>query len=374
MSNAGTITVIGRGIAGLAAAFELRRVGIPVVLIGSNDINRSATAAAVGLSSLKGQWHAKKPLFAAKVDGHRFLQGWIKEIEDISGLKIPHFTSRSYEPFWTIKEYETIRERVFHRSFSGHSGAEIVVETPSHLSRLFKAAPLGTALYDSDYWFDPRAGLNALEQALKVMGANFFDDEIVKIEAQEGSLILAGRKSHYKSERIIVAAGICSDKILLNSMISAPMQRGVYGETLATPKFSQASPQIIHMGQRHLIGFGGLGLFGSSSLDTNDFSPHRRDAPKAKLDVDFKFVEMGFDPSLSTVYSGVRGRYRDIAPCIGELKVPNSPHKVMLFAGFYKSGLQLAPLFAAKLAKFYSGSSAFLCEPQFSVARFSSEF
>jgi len=373
MLNTGTITIIGRGIAGLATAFELRQLGLQVVVIGPNDIESTATAAAVGLSSLKGQWHANKPLFSAKVDGHRYLSNWIKKVEIVSGLKIPQLTTSSFEPFWTMKEYERIRERVFHRAFSGHTGATFT-KTPIAVSRLYKIPPLGTAIYDGDYWFDPRIGLVALDQALVRLGVSLIDDEIEKIESFETGLVLIGRKSTYKSDQLIVAAGICSDKLLKNSMISAPKQKAVYGETLVSPRFSHDCPQIIHMGQRHLIGFEGTARYGSSSLDIEEFSPGRRKNTEGRLDMDSKFVDLGFSPSLSTAYCGVRGKYRDIAPCIGDLKVPNSPRKVVLFSGFYKSGLQLAPLFASNLAKFYAGYSAFLCDPQFSVARFSSEF
>jgi glycine/D-amino acid oxidase-like deaminating enzyme len=372
----GSITIIGRGIAGLSAAFELTQHGLSVVVIGPNDINRSATGAAVGLSSLKGQWHANKPLFSAKVEGHRFLLTWVKKLEASSGIRIPQFLSSSLEPFWTMTEYEKIRERVFHRAFSGHTGATFT-DTTSDLNDLYRMPPLGAALYDGDYWFDPRTALVALEQALKLKGVQIIDDQITKIEAAEATLALQGQAAWYKSDHIIIAAGICTDKILENSMISGPKQKGVYGETLVTPKFSHACPQIIHMGQKHLIGFEGTGRFGSSALDTDDFSPGLRfndGNGEGRLDMDSRFVDLGFNPSLSTTYAGVRGRYRDIAPCIGELKVPNSPRKVVVFTGFYKSGLQLAPLFSAKLAKFYAGSSAFLCESQFSVGRFSSEF
>jgi glycine/D-amino acid oxidase-like deaminating enzyme len=371
-----SITIIGRGIAGLSAAFELVQLGLSVVVIGPNDINQSATAAAVGLSSLKGQWHAKKPLFSAKVEGHRFLQNWVKRLEAASGMRIPQLLSSSLEPFWTMREYEKIRERVFHRAFSGHTGA-VFINTCSDLSGLYKTPPLGAAKYDGDYWFDPRAGLSALEHALKLKGVPIIDDQIAKIEPVESTLVLQGKSKSHKSVHVIVAAGICTDKLLENSGISGPKQKGVYGETLVTPKFSRGCPQIIHMGQKHLIGFEGGARYGSSSLDTEDFSPGQRfDAINAegKLHNDSRFVDLGFDPSLSTTYAGVRGKYRDIAPCIGELKVPNSPCKVVLFSGFYKSGLQLAPLFSAKLAKFYAGSSAFLCESQFSIGRFSSEF
>ena len=365
MSNS-SITIIGRGIAGLSAAYELVQL----------DINLSATGAAVGLSSLKGQWHANKPLFSAKVEGHRFLQGWVKKLEAASGMPIPQLLSSSLEPFWTMTEYEKIRERVFHRSFSGHTGATFT-KTTSNLSGLYKVHPLGAALYDGDYWFDPRVGLPALEKALKLKGVQIIDDHITKVEAFQTTLVLRGRITSYKSDHVIVAAGICTDRILENSMISGPKQKGVYGETLVSPKFSHACPQIIHMGQKHLIGFEGRARYGSSSLDTEDFSPGQRfytPNGEGRLGMDSRFVDLGFNPNLSTTFAGVRGKYRDIAPCIGELKVPNSPRKVVLFSGFYKSGLQLAPLFAAKLAKYYAGSSAFLCESQFSVGRFSSEF
>lgn len=370
MSTPFPILVIGRGIAGLAVAFELLKHRKKAVVIGPASLERTASAAAVGLSSLKGQYHASKPLFAAKVDGHKHLWPWLAEIEAISGLTIPRFQSCSHEPYWSLMEYERIRERVFHRTFSGHTGARF--SNPDEaVQALFSQPFLGHAIYDGDLWFDPRKCLEALEVAIVKLGGLLIDETVARIVKDGEAVRAEGVENSFKSEHLILAAGIYSDTILNNSGILAPKQRAVFGETLVTDKFSQGSPHIVHMGQKHLIRHQGGWSYGSSSINIESFDGSDFESAEPALQQDSRLTAGLLSNRFSTRYTGIRGRYPDIAPGMGELKLPDSKAKIMIFSGFYKNGLQLAPFFAEKLARYYGSSSAFLCESQFSIARFS---
>lgn len=370
MSTVFPYLVIGRGIAGLTVAFELLKQRRSVAVIGPSSFEQCATGAAVGLSSLKGQYHASKPLFAAKVDGHRHLWPWLAEIEAVSGQLIPRFRSCSYEPFWSLTEYERIRERVFHRDFTGHTGAMLTSPDES-IQNLFSLKIAGHAVYDGDLWFEPRTCMEALEKAITNLGGSIFDDSITRLVSDETRIRVEGINCSYKSEHLILAGGVYSDVILKNSGISGPKQKAVFGETIVTDRFSHGSPQIVHMGQKHLIGHDDTWRYGSSSYNIESFDGLSHQCLEPALYLDSRLAPDLFPNKFSTRYTGIRGRYQDIAPCIGELNLPDSQRKIMLFCGFYKSGLQLAPLFAKKLASFYCLPQAFLFEPQFSVSRFS---
>lgn len=372
MSQDQPVLIVGRGIAGLSAAFALGLRGISVAVIGPDQPSSAATHAAVGLSSLKGQHHAQKPLFAAKVEGHLALWSWLTEVESVSGLPIPRCRSLGYEPYWTVTEYERIRERVFHRSFAGHTGAETVPTLPPAVEQRFVDRPRGSAVYDSEIWYDPRSCMRALEAAILRAGGRVFDDIVTRIETSGSRLCAIGQGERYESPHLILAAGVHCDQVLEASGIKGPKQKAVFGETLVFDNLPHSSPQIIHMEKKHLVAFGQQVLFGSSSVSLNDSSGYVGEGHNPALDLDPRLRGIDFNNSFSTRLQGIRGRYSDIAPCVGLLNLPKSEAKLMLFSGFYKSGLQLAPLFAAKLASYYAGCSAFFCDSQFSVDRFSS--
>lgn len=368
-------TVIGRGIAGLSTAFALLQKGFKVTVIGPNSPLTTATHAAVGLSSLKGQFHAKKPLFAAKVAGHLFLPNWLASIELVSKLPIPRFFADSIEPYWTLKDFERIRERVFHRDFSGHTGARLdSAITSAYLSE----NPLGAAVYDSDFWYDPRIALQSLERAISSLGGTLDDRLVHSIHQKNGIEAVLTVDKPIKSDHCILAAGIYSNKILENSGIKAPKMRAVAGETLLFDKLSADYPQIIHIGKSHFVRTNDAALFGSSSFDIAEL-PALNDLKEGRVNLgadDFKpSRSLKIDTSIKSIcYKGVRARFADMGPGVGELNVPESKNKLILFSGFYKSGLQLAPLFAQNLSNFFDASSAFLCPPKFFLSRFPAFF
>jgi glycine/D-amino acid oxidase-like deaminating enzyme len=366
-----SVLIIGRGIAGLSAGYALSGVGVKVVIIGPAESTSTATHAAVGLSSLKGQFHAQKPLFAAKVDGHRMLWSWLQEVESASEVPIPRFQVPSFEPYWTVTEYEFIRERVFHRSFSGHTGA-VTGDLPSAVLARFKDCPRGAAVYDGDIWYDPRSCLRALAAAITRRGGLIVDDSVLRIKTEESCLHVVGSGNEYVSPHVILAAGVGCDKVLEASGIKAPKQKAVFGETLVFDKLPHSSPQIIHMGKKHMVAWEDMAMYGSSSELLGEAGGYLQKDDNPTLDLDQRLSIVGVNNTFSTRLSGIRGRYTDMAPCVGPVNLPGSEAQLILFSGFYKSGLQLAPLFAGKLASFFCDSSAFFCDPQFSVARFSS--
>lgn len=375
------VLVVGRGIAGLAMGFALASRRIPVRVIGQSS-GAAATTAAVGLSSIKGQYHAQKPLFAAKVAGHAMLWDWLNAVESAAGSSIPRFQALAYEPYWSVTEYERIRERVFHRAFSGHTGA-VMGLLPDTIQARFKAAPLGAAVYDGEIWYDPRAALSVLEVAIRNLGGDVVDGIVERIESSDGEVALICGQDRYESPHCVLAAGYHTNDVLEASRIKAPKQTGVFGETLLFDNLPRSFPQIIHMDKTHLVVSEGRLLFGSSSISLEAMGKvpptlsaatggYVDNTHNAALRLDGRLSSEALNNKFSTVLSGIRGRYQDIAPCIDLLKLPESENKILLFSGFYKSGLQLAPFFAEKLASSFASLNVFLPDPKFSFARFSS--
>jgi len=348
------VHVIGRGIVGLAAAFALQRRGARITVVGPAARQGSASRAAVGTSTLKGNILASSPFFALKLRGHAGLVAWLKTIEQASGSTIARDFGGSFEPFYNQKEYVYQRNRVFHRQFTGCYSLKVLdsnaLAAKFSSAGQFPAQTRGAFHYFRDGWYDPPRCLEALEAALKLSGAEFVGGNVLRIDPRpEGGQAIYTSDGTYLAQETLLAAGVFSNEILANSGFKDIRQEPVEGETVvfAAPQLNDA---VLKMGKLNLVSHAGVLRVGSSSRRAADLGLCAvNSAAAAELAV-HAANQFGIESPFSTLW-GIRGRFKDHCPAIGSLKWSDSKQRLWLATGFYKNGLQLAPLFAAKLAE-----------------------
>jgi len=193
--NRREVAVIGRGIIGLCVAQALVEQGWQVTVIGPQALHGTASRAAVGTSNLKGNISAQNPFFALKIAAHRGLEAWLDKLERESERPIARSFTGAFEPFTDVDEYRYVRERVFHRQFTGCRDAKVVEQQwlkarfPRH--EQFTSQSLGAYHYYRDLWFDPEQCLEALEALLRRQGTLFLDDVVDAVVPQvDGGLEL----------------------------------------------------------------------------------------------------------------------------------------------------------------------------------------
>ncbi len=365
--------VIGRGIAGLAAAWELARAGRgPITLIGPDEGRNAATTAAVGLSAVKGLEAGHSALMAAKIAGHQMLPGWLAELEAESGIRIARRFGGTFggaiEPWINRTGFEAIHTRVFHRVPPTTPRVEVLdlVALPPELKNLSRVLPQvqGVFRFPHDGWFDPRATLVALTAALRTRAVRIQSDSVIRIVPHpDRGVVVEAERGSIRGDDVILAAGWWSTQILNNSGCYHAAQRAFAGETLVADVDDGIPELVASFGKENLIRVEGQLLGGSN---TYEVAPDGLLGPtpetRAALASRFAFLAPGL--SWPRTLFGVRGRVRDRLPLFGPLLLPGGQRQITLMTAYYKNGLQLAPHFARLFA-----TSAPLVP--FSPARFS---
>ena len=375
------VLVIGRGIAGLAAAYELQAAGATVHVVGPATglmASTMASAAAEGVVSLRGQIATTSPLFAAKMAGHRVLPAWLAGLESISGIAIPRVFDRIVEP-WFDDEGERLMCRQLERGqpltqAQAHrlGGAELRRDLDSPAAPPWLAAAGGAFAYLGDGWFDPRAVLLALEAAVEGRGGRITDGTVIGLgyQADRWLVRMATRMAGPRTEsaqEVVIAAGLGSDPLLRGLGARFPCLTPVHGATVLRPAATTAAgvvtvqpPEILRFGKVHAVGAaGGKGWWriGSSSRVTSMSEPVPDDA-QISNDISpllsvashrLGLASDGMDRRLAAgatgpgYLSGVRTRTSDRYPAVGRLELADR-RSVLVILGLYKNGLQLAPL------------------------------
>ncbi len=366
--------VIGRGIVGLSLAYELSRRNWRISVVGPAARIGTASRAAVGVSSMKGQILVDQPLFAVKMYGHYGLKTWIESVEKASGRQIPHDFGGVYEPFSTVTEFEWIRERVFHRKLTGCLNARLLSRedwerqlfAPSGIRSDWRSA----FHYSQDGWVDTVALLEALEVALLRAGSQFVDVEVRRIvPTGESDLTLETQAGPIVAPIAVVAAGVFSNEILAASGLQGLEQKAVPGETLSGHAAPRSAPVALRVAKLNFIQQGGKVRIGSSSRVASsavDWGQSSEEVARLKA-----MAAKAFHWTEPTeALWGVRGRLRDRMPAIGQLFFPGGRKGPWVSLGYYKNGVQLSHLFAQKLASLLEGEQPTKALSPFFAGRF----
>ena len=331
------VHIVGRGIAGLALAFEFATRGRPVHIHGPRFVTGSATPAAVGVCSVKGNIEAQTPLFEAKITAQSRIFRWLEKIEQTSCLKISRRRG-VIEPIFNLKGYETIRERVFHRKFTGCNRSKFIDISllPSYLQ-----GGLGGVSYTEDCWFNPIEALDSLEKALLYLGVTFSSALVERIEDHpDHGLVLLTQSGPIPVVDLVVAAGVFTNEILQRSGIEGFRQTPVEGESLFGQRYGNDPDSTLNFMKMNFVAYGSHIAFGSTSRPRKSITECHPD-PSGSL-----FLHREIAGCLPYVFSssrwGIRGRFRSQAPVCEFVFTPTGNRRFLFVSGFHKSGLQLA--------------------------------
>lgn len=358
------IHIIGRGIAGLSLAYELVRRGRQVVLVGPKQRPGSATQAAVGVASVKGNIQGNSELFRCKLQAQSALPAWLRRLEQDSRVPIERL-SGSLELFESVQGYEAIRNRVFHRLFTGCFDMKVLPRKDltnvfHNLERLCPGSR-GAFLYPSDLWVNPEHVLLALESFLAQNGVTAIDATVTRINFKENQRPVLELELEHTSlpfEEVVLAAGAFAHELLLTSdlpgLTKLPLE-AVAGETLEGPAPTDMHG-VINRGRVNLVVAKGRYLYGSSSRvvkAASDAGPSSLFVQQLHSDLQ-RFAPL---PNCEGVRWGLRTRVKDQSPVIGPLFWSKNERPLWVYLALYKNGLQLAPWLSQRLAAAINGEN-----------------
>ncbi len=356
-----SVAIIGRGIAGMAAAFRFALAGISTVVVGPVAVPGSATQVAQGLVTNKGLILARDPLYGLKLRGQRQLGAWLSDIERFAKMSIPRAFVGAVEPFWSESEYLALRSRIYKMQFDGFTANEVWTKQQiekSTAASLLAPGAIGGFYYPFDGWFDPQATLLALERAARTLGVSFveepcvriaFDRPGVRVQLESTAPLLVGD--------VVMAAGYFCKSILDQSGLPSQMLRPVLGLNMLlprTPTQNSAIP-VVH-GLHSLVTTDQHLILGSSS-SLGDWSSPSQDTLASNAE-QLTQVAANFTAVLPELRAGASHRWgvrlnaTDRRPVVGFCDYGGG-RRLGFLTALYKSGLLIADQCAQQLLEAY---------------------
>ena len=330
------IVVVGRGIAGLASAYYIKKV-LPeaeLTLVGLKGVSgHRASEVAQGLVCNKGLLVAFSPLFSEKLASLNAIQRFLDDLEAESGCSILRDFNGVFEP--VHEDYQRRVGRIYKKRYLGLLGTTLAESCDG----------IGLS-YPFDGCFSVPEALAALEKLLSAC-AKVLDAEVLSVRSSANTVKLVDGVE-LSFDKLVLAAGSANDELMKRSQLPFPILRKVAGQTLemSFSKESKFMPQT--SGLFSIVSNRSSARVGATSLkkdylDAGDLVEGREQLLSKLESFHIKHLEkpIGFID-----WWGIRSLTKDRMPYFGQ--IPDTD--IQTLGGLYKSGWQLAPTMAKNLA------------------------
>ncbi|HKY40063.1 MAG TPA: glycine oxidase ThiO [Polyangiaceae bacterium] len=348
--RAASVVIVGGGIMGCAAAYELAKSGASVTVLERSVPGAEASSAAAGILGAQVEAHAPGPLTELGLASRKLYPKWVRELEQRSGIAV------GYRRAGVLKVgYDRVAVRRLLREVAWQGRAKLPLERLAARALRTREPALSEKLaggvrFEADALIDPRALLAALRVSAEQCGAEFRSGSFVKriafeggraagVELDDGDLV---RGSH-----VVLAAGSWT------SLVAAPAER--------TPRVVPARGQIVELKTSvpllssvvfgpdcYLVPRADGRLLVGSTLEFVGFRREVTAGAVAKLlSAAIRLVPALADAELLGSWASFRPYTPDELPLLGPSA---SLGGLIMMSGHYRNGILLAPISARIVA------------------------
>lgn len=343
------VVIVGGGVMGCAAAFELAQKGLRVTVLERSVPGAEASSAAAGILGAQVEAHHPGPLTELGLKSLELYPALVKELERVSGVSVGYRRSGVLKVAYGKDDVARLsRERAW-QAESGlpfeRLGKKQVLEREPALSPELA----GGLWFERDATLDPRALLSALRIAAEKAGARFRSGSFVKrvaerdgravgVELDDGSVV-AG-------EHVVLAAGSWTSLVARGDE-QAPRVVPARGQIVELKTSLPPLSSIVFGPECYLVPRAdGRVLVGS----TLEFVGFRREvtagAVARLLAAAIRLVPALAEAELSGSWSSFRPYTKDELPLLG----PSQTAGLLWMSGHYRNGILLAPISAKIVA------------------------
>ncbi|MCD7035216.1 glycine oxidase ThiO [Metabacillus sp. GX 13764] len=216
--NKADIIIIGAGVIGCSAAYELAKRGYSVALLDKGEAGKEASSAAAGLLGVQAEWEKYDPLFDMARESRALFPKQSAELMEASGIDIGYEEKGIYKIAETPKKMERLRETALWQKEAGEEAIELSASELIQRERHFSHELSGAVYYRKDGHVHAPELTKAYLHAAIHHGAELFE-----YTAAEKILSAAGKtegvqtsKGNFYSKAVIVTAGAWSTPLLTN--------------------------------------------------------------------------------------------------------------------------------------------------------------
>jgi D-amino-acid dehydrogenase len=409
------IIVAGGGVAGLFAAWFLRREGHEVVVADKGDLSHNCSTGNAGMivpshviplaspgvvaKGLRWMFSSKSPFFIqASLDRELLRWGWLffrsanaRHVQNsLTPLANIGLYSRAlYQDFMQAHPTENFlwKENGLLMLFSTpqgereECGAAGMVQSAGIEARILSLDEVralepgvgdkvrGGVLYPGDALLSPSRLTNFLHRQLQESGVRFILNEEVKALVREKNRVVALRTGQRElpCDHLVIAAGAWSASLARQLGIFIPMRAGKGYSFMVPNRMHLQQPAILSEKKVTVSPFGEQIRFGGTMEITglnHRVSPRRLQGIAESVGLYYRDYQI-LPPSPETVWSGLRPVSPDGLPYLGPSK---RFENVYFSTGHSMMGVSLAPASGRIIADLVSGK-----EPPFPLEAFSAD-
>lgn len=363
----GHVVIVGGGVMGCAAAYELARRGLAVTVLERSVPGAEASSAAAGILGAQVEAHHPGPLTELGLLSLDLYPALVRDIEKASGVAVGYRRSGVLKVTYAAADLTRLASE---RSWQKKRGLSFARLTPKALAAREPALSpelSGGLWFERDATLDPRALLSALRIAAEKTGAAFRSGSFVKqiaerdrrvhgVELDDGSLV--------EGSHVVLAAGSWSS-LVSQREAGAPRVVPARGQIVELRTSVPLLDSIVFGPDCYVVPRAdGRVLVGS----TLEFVGFRREvtagAVARLLAAAIRLVPGLAQAELSGFWSSFRPYTEDELPVLGSSRTAG----LVWMSGHYRNGILLAPISAKIVACCVSGE-----KPPLDLAPFSPE-
>ena len=350
------VVIVGGGVMGCAAAYELSRRGVAVTVLERSVPGAEASSAAAGILGAQVEAHEPGPATELGLLSRKLFPALVKDLERTSGIAL------GYRQCGVVKvAYEAAAVRRLVRDLSWQAKAKLPLERLSAAALAEREPALSRELaggvrFEQDATLEPRALLSALRIAAERSGATFQSGSFVKrialqngravgVELNEGGMV-AG--SH-----VVLAAGSWTS-LLASGESETTRVVPARGQIVELKTSVPLLDSIVFGPDCYLVPRADGRLLIGSTLEFVGFRREVTAGAVAKLlAAAIRLLPALAEAELSATWSSFRPYTADELPLLG----PSSTPGLILMSGHYRNGILLAPISARVVADCITGQT-----------------
>jgi glycine oxidase len=348
-SSKPSVVIVGGGVMGCAAAFELARAGATVTVLERSVPGAEASSAAAGILGAQVEAHHPGPMTDLGLASNRLYPTLVKELEQVSGISIGYRRSGVLKVAYGAAEVSELE-----RAWTWQKRAKLAFEKLNAAKLRAREPALATEVagglwFEDDATLEPRALLAALRVAAERSGAQFRSGSFVKrvaedagravgVELDDGSVV--------KGTHVVLAAGSWTS-LVTGSDSTQPRVVPARGQIVELKTDVPVLSSIVFGPDCYLVPRADGRLLIGSTLEFVGFRRGVTAAAVARLlAAAVRLVPALGDAELSAHWSSFRPYTADELPLLG----PSSTPGLVMMSGHYRNGILLAPISAKIVA------------------------
>lgn len=346
-----SIAVIGGGLIGMSAAWELARAGWRVAVFEKNLAGGEASWAGAGMLSPGGEIEGPSPLASLALESRALYHEFVSGLEHASGLAIDYQECGALDLAYSASELRELEARATGQEAGAiHSKAVSARHILTFWPRLRSEDLAGGRFYANDAIVNPRELMVALAAACRKLDVRVVQNcPVTQIRVLDRAVMVEAGAGAGSYEAAVIAAGAWSGSIAVEGVPRVPDAEPVKGHLIGYQQPEQTCTTIVRHGGTYLLQRANGLLIAGASVERVGFDRSVSDTIARELAsaAAFVFPHLG-ETTPSEIWVGFR-------PGSNALHIEAWHSKRLYLAyGHYRNGILLAPVTAKRIATYVS--------------------